>query len=120
MQGPLGALQQVIARALPAFQIVNSGFPAAASGWPAPLRRRSAVADGVQPLVLGDAVEEFHDLDLLAGRKLFLQRLLDGVGDQRRAHVEIAHEPAQSQLIDQRRDDVGDAGQNQHQGQDEA
>ncbi len=67
-----------------------------------------------------DAVEEFPDFGLLASGKLFLQGLLDSVDDQRGPEVEIAHEPAQSQFVDQGRDDIGHACQNQQQGQNEA
>ncbi len=119
VQGPVGARQQVIG-SLPAFEIGAADLRRQRAGGQYPALRRGAVADGEQALVLGDAVEVFQDLDPLAGRQQLHQRFLNGVGDQRRAAVQVVHEPAQGQSVDQRGDGIGDACQNQHQGQDEA
>jgi hypothetical protein len=73
-------------------------------------------ADGVEAFVEGDAGEEVADLGLAPCCELFEQRLADGVGDQLRADVDVAHEPAQRHLVDQRRDGVGEGREHQHQG----
>ena len=54
---------------------------------------RVAEADRVQALVLRDAVEERGDLRPRVRAHELGERLLDGVGDQLRADVEVAHEP---------------------------
>jgi hypothetical protein len=51
---------------------------------------------------------------------VILQRFLQGIGDQFGADVEVPHEPAQRQLIDQRHDGIGDRRQRQNEGKNEA
>ena len=115
VQGTLGAGKQMIARLLPARKIGAADFSRQGAAGQRSGLVRGAVADCVKPLVLGDAGEEGADLGLLACRQLFLQRFLDGIGDQRGADVEVAHEPFQRQLVDQRRHRIGNASQHQHQ-----
>ena len=81
-QRSLGARQQVPVRSCPAIEIctLDNGWKGTAdqclSG------RRRAVADGIQPFVLGDVVEEIHDPGFPVGFKQVQQGLLDGIGDQ--------------------------------------
>ncbi|HNL88787.1 MAG TPA: hypothetical protein PKH05_06955 [Nitrospira sp.] len=70
-----------------------------------------AIADCVEALILRNAIEEFADLPLAACGKPFFQRIVHGIGDQGRANVEIAHEPAQSEMIDEMTGAVGDQRQ---------
>jgi len=82
--------------------------------------RLGAVADGVQMLVLADAREKGRGAGRRSARQLLFERFLDRLGDHRRAHVEVAHRPAQGEIVDQRGDGVGKGRQGQQQGHQEA
>lgn len=89
------------------------------------LPRGVAVADGEEPLVLRDAAQ--HGLEPLLARgraevggHRLREWLLHGVGHELRAHVEVAHEPAQGEIVDQRRHAVGDGAEGDDERDDEA
>jgi len=83
MQGSLGAPQQVIAGFFPGAEFGTAEFCRKRAAGQCRARRLGTVADGKDALVPAHAVEEIDDLDPPPGRQLFLQRFLDGVGDQR-------------------------------------
>jgi hypothetical protein len=65
-------------------------------------------------------VKKVPNLGLAPGGELLEQRFADRVGDQLRADVEVAHEPAQGHPVDHRRYGIGERREYQHQGDDEA
>ena len=111
MQGTLGARQQVITRHLPAVEIIAANLRWQRTIGQDVTRWRGAGANGIEPLVLANAVKKLGNLGFLTESQLFLQGLLKCVGDQCGPHFYIAHEPAQRQLIDQGCNRVSDACQ---------
>ena len=120
VQGALGTLQQVVSRLFPAGQIGAANFLRHRSADQGRDLVRGAVANRVQSLILCNAGEKCTDLGLLASGQLFLQRLLDRVGDQFCAYIHIAHKPFEGQLIDQWGHGIGNARQCQQQRKNEA
>ena len=72
-----------------------------------------AVAQGVDALVLDDAIEVAQHLlpgILVVGDQLG-EGLLRGLRDRRAPRVEVAHEPLEGEPVDQRNDRIGDGGE---------
>jgi hypothetical protein len=82
--------------------------------------RLGAESNREQPLVLQDLVEIRERPGTRSAQHLLLHGLVHRIGNELRAHVEIANEPAQCELIDQRHDRVRDGGQHHEQRNDEA
>src|SRR5262249_46346755 len=81
-----------------------------------------AVAEGVNALVLDDAVEVAQHLlpgILVVGDQLG-EGLLRGLRDGGASRVEVAHEPLEGEPVDQRNDRIGDGGEGEREGYDEA
>ena len=78
-----------------------------------------AVPDREDPLVLRDSGEELEQARPIAADDKVLQGLLDGVGDEGGADVEVADEPLEGEPLDQGEDPVGDGGERQDQRDDE-
>ncbi len=81
-----------------------------------------AQPDGVDALALHDALEVALHARLGAARiaHQLRKRLLRGLGDERAARVEVAHEPLERQAIDQRHHRIGDRSEREGEGYDEA
>jgi len=77
--------------------------------------RRGAEADGEEALVLGDAPEVFQQARPVAALHQVLHPILNGVRDERGADVQVAHEPPQRQLVDERDDRVAEGGEREEQ-----
>ncbi|MDZ4865311.1 MAG: hypothetical protein SGJ01_17970 [Gemmatimonadota bacterium] len=82
--------------------------------------RRRAVAEGVDAFILDDPGKILEYPGVVAGPDEVLHRLLDGVGDQVGANVQVANEPAHRQPVDQGQYAVGDRGESQDQRNDES
>src|SRR5206468_1650019 len=78
-----------------------------------------AEPQGVEALVLGDPAEELQQPAAVAGPDQIPQRLLDGARNERGAKVEIALEPLQGELIDERDYRVGEGAEREEQGNNE-
>jgi hypothetical protein len=68
----------------------------------------AADAERVQALVGRGRFEQLVDAPPVAPLEQVDQRLLQGGADQLRAHVDVAHRPAQHQRIDQRHHRIGE------------
>src|SRR6185369_15241212 len=79
-----------------------------------------AKPDRVQALVAGEALEVREDARRRTRLHHLLERLLRRVGDQVAAHVEIAHEPARRQHVDERYCRVSEERQRDEQRYEEA
>ena len=79
-----------------------------------------AKPDGVEPLVQQHPIEIAGDPRRRTRQDQSRQRLLDGRGDQARADVEVAHEPAQHQRVGERDGNVGEHAEREEQRNDEA
>jgi len=83
-----------------------------------PIALRVAEPDGVETLVHGEPVEICEHSLLRIRLDEVGDRLRGRVRDQRRAHIQIAGEPAQGKPVDERRHRVGDErerdGERQH------
>ena len=78
-----------------------------------------AESDREQALVLHDPVEEAQYLRPRAFPNEVPQRILDRVRDERGADVEVAHEPLERKLVDERYDRVRDGRERDGEGKDE-
>ena len=79
-----------------------------------------AETDREQPLVGDDPVEKPQDLGARTLAHEILKRLLDRVGDERGADVQVAHEPLERESVDERYDRVRDGCECDGEGKDEA
>ena len=81
---------------------------------------RTAQADREQPLVLRGALEQRPESRDVAARHRGGDRVRQRIGQQRAAAVQIAAEPAQRDLVEQRHRERGGDDQRHHQRQQEA
>ena len=79
-----------------------------------------AVADGKQPLVLDDITKKSVDFCPFSPLQKIHKRLLQGIGDQMRADVQVPDEPLQGQLVHEGHRRVGHQDQGDRQWKDEA
>src|SRR5216683_2618707 len=84
------------------------------------LAARVAEADREQPLVGDDPVEKAQDLGARTLAHEILERLLDRVGDEGGAHVQVANEPLERESVDEWYDRVRDGCERNGEGKDEA
>jgi hypothetical protein len=67
-----------------------------------------AESDGVQALIGGEAMEETQDARRGSRADQFLQWFLDRGGDEVGTNVQVTHEPARHQRVDERYRGVGE------------
>ena len=82
-------------------------------------QRRLAEGHGVDAFVFGDARQRLDDPRGVAGTNRIRDRLADGVRNQAGANVQIAHEPAHGEAVDERQHRVGECRQDDQQRDDE-
>src|SRR3972149_4830522 len=80
----------------------------------------AAKPEGIEAFVFDDLVEHTERPGFRAAGQRLLDRIMNDVGDQVRAHVDVAREPPKRQPVHQRHDRIGDGRQGQRQGNDEA
>ena len=118
-QGAVGTLEQLPRRARVLLELGAVDLHRQRRGRDGLAVAQWAEPQGVEALVLGDAAEELQQPAAVAGPDQIPQRLLDGARDERGAKVEIALEPLQGELIDERDYRVGEGAEREEQGNDE-
>ena len=114
--GTLGTRDEVPVAAGVTLQVGAGDVPGQVVGRNRFRGRRRTEADGEEALVLSDAREVLQQALAVAALHQILDAILDRVGHEGGANVEIAHEPPQGQLVHERDHGVAEGGQRQEQG----
>src|SRR5207247_10055972 len=118
-QGAVGTLEQPSRRVRVLLELGAADLQRQGLGRDGLAAAQRAEPQGVQALVLGDPAEELQQPAAVTGPDQIPQRLLDGAREERGAKVEIALEPLQGELIDERDYRVGEGAEREEQGNDE-
>jgi len=81
--------------------------------------RRGAERHGIDALVLGDPGERVDDAGVIRRTDRILDRFADGVGDERGANIQVAHEPSHGEAVDEWQHRVGERREHEQQRHDE-
>src|SRR5438876_79105 len=118
--GTARGLQEIARRLSEAIQIGAAHLRRQCRGRDRIAGLRGAKRDREQALVLRQAREELLDAAAVAGPNQVMERIVDRGRNQVGAHLEVAAEPAEHELVHQRERRVGEDGERDQQRDDES